>query len=88
MSLSTFIIIFLIICLIVSILLLWTEKEENKKYYNDFMLLKSQIAEKYIKRTDVRLLNAVQQAYETAKEKDKQFQMREYDILLKELKGK
>ena len=88
MTIQVFLMVFFAAGLLVTFTLYLLEKGQNRKMYYDFMLLKSDIDRKYISKKDARLLNAVQQAYENAKEKNKEFQMKEYGTLLKELEGK
>lgn len=88
MSIQVFLMVFFAAGLIVTFTLYLLEKGQSRKLYYDFMLLKSEVDRKYINKKDARLLNAVQEAYESAKEKNNQFEMKEYGTLLKELEGK
>ena len=88
MDLSMVLMVFFAAGLIVTFTLYLLEKGQRRKLYYDFMLLKSDIDRKYISKKDARLLNAVQEAYEAAKEKNKEFEMKQYGTLLKELEGK
>lgn len=88
MDLSMVLMVFFAAGLIVTFTLYLLEKGQCRKLYYDLMLLKSDVDRKYISKKDARLLNAVQEAYEAAKEKNKEFEMKQYGTLLKELEGK
>lgn len=87
MELSIFFIILLAVGVVISLLLYLTEYLENKKLYRDYRFLKEDIERSYFKKTDARIYNAVQKAYEVAKEENHEFEIKEYENLLKEIKG-
>ena len=87
MELSIFFIILLAVGVVISFLLYLNEFNENKKLYRDYRFLKEDIERSYFKKTDVRIYNAIQKAYETAKEENHEFEIKEYEKLLKEIKG-
>lgn len=88
MKLSIFFIILLSIGIIIALLLYLTEYLENKKLYKNYRFLREDIERSYFKKTDARIYNAVQKAYEVAKEEGHEFEIKEYENLLKEIKGK
>lgn len=88
MDFSVFLMVFFAAGLLITFTLYLLEKGENRKLYYDYMLLKSEIDRKYVNKKDVRILNAVKEAYEKAKQENKEFELKEYGNLLKELEGK
>ena len=87
MELSIFFMILLAVGVVISFLLYLAEYLENKKLYRDYRFLKEDIERSYFKKTDARIYNAVQKAYEVAKEENHEFEIKEYENLLKEIKG-
>lgn len=88
MDFSVFLMVFFAAGLLITFTLYLLEKGENRKLYYDYMLLKSEIDRKYVNKKDVRILNAVKESYEKAKQENKEFELKEYGNLLKELEGK
>lgn len=88
MSFSLLIIILLSLLSIILFILYLITNNENKKLYNDFMVLKAEIGKKYVNKLDVRIINAAQEAYENAEKNNNEFEIKEYASLLSEIKGK
>ena len=88
MSFSLLIIILLSLLSIILFILYLITNNENKKLYNNFMVLKAEIGKKYVNKLDVRIINAAQEAYENAKKNNNEFEIKEYASLLSEIKGK